>query len=285
MLRESRGMKTSKGFEGYQRISEALCSVSMEGQDGSGWAEQISSFPETLDPIDVAQRAMNICLHAQRPKEIQPGDYPVILAPEAVASLFAYWVWQMDAREADEKRSCFSGRMGQRIGDVRVHLHSQPLHAEAPGSSFNAEGIPARDCSWIDRGVLKNLSFSRFWARKKGVRRFTFPCNLILDGGDGALEDLLQGVSRGIFITRLWYIRMVEPMSLTLTGLTRDGTFWVERGKPVKPIRNLRFNDSPLRLLSQIEQMGAPCRVQAPLPACFPPLSLKSFRFTSLATK
>ena len=285
MARYSRSLKTSQGFEGYQRSSEALCSVSMEGKNGSGWAEQVSLFPEKLHPMEVAEEAMTVCLQAQRPREIAPGEYPVIFSTQAVASLLAYLVWQMNAREADEKRSCFTGKTGKRIGNASIHLRSQPLHTETPGISFNGEGVPARDSSWIEGGVLKNLPYSRYWAKKKKVRNFTFPSNLIMDSGHGSMDDLIAGTDRALLVTRLWYIRMVEPMSLTLTGLTRDGTFWVEKGQIKRPVRNLRFNDSPLRLLSLVDQMGSPCPVGAPIPAFLPPLLVKSFRFTSVATK
>jgi predicted Zn-dependent protease len=127
--------------------------------------------------------------------------------------------------------------------------------------SFDGQGLPLKQTVWIDGGVLKNLSYSRFWAQKQGKEATAQPGNLIMDGGNASMEDLIKGVERGILVTRFWYIRSLDPQTLKLTGLTRDGLFLIERGEVTRPIKNMRWNDSPIYALNNLDAMTPPERV------------------------
>jgi predicted Zn-dependent protease len=139
---------------------------------------------------------------------------------------------------------------------------------------------------WIDNGVVKNLSYSRFWAQKKGVTPTPGPSNIIMDGGTQSLEELIKSTEKGILVSRLWYIRMVDPQSLLLTGLTRDGTFYIENGKIMFPVKNFRFNESPVIMLNNLEALGKQERsisVESYRSYLIPPMKIRDFTFSSLS--
>jgi predicted Zn-dependent protease len=134
--------------------------------------------------------------------------------------------------------------------------------------------------------VLKNLTYSRFWAQKKGVKAIPAPDGVIMEGGDASLEDLIKGTTKGILVTRLWYIREVDPQTLLLTGLTRDGTFYIENGQIKHPVKNFRFNESPVIMLNNLEALGRPERVvsgESEVNYLIPPMKIRDFTFTSLS--
>src|SRR5690606_11875128 len=127
---------------------------------------------------------------------------------------------------------------------------------EIPTATWNGEGQPLKKMNWIENGVVKNLAYSRFWAQQQGVEPVPFPSNFIMEGGTASLEDLIKDTKKGILVTRLWYIRSVDPQTLLYTGLTRDGTFYIENGKILHPVKNFRFNDSPIIMLNNLETLG-----------------------------
>ena len=134
--------------------------------------------------------------------------------------------------------------------------------------------------NWIENGVVKNLAYSRFWAKEKGVDPVPFPSNAIMDGGTASLEEMIKSTKKGILVTRLWYIRTVDPQTLLYTGLTRDGTFFIENGRIKHPIKNFRFNESPIIMLNNLEQLGQQVRVDGNL---IPYMKVRDFTFTSLS--
>jgi len=191
----------------------------------------------------------------------------------------------MDARSADEGRSFLSAagggtRLGQRLLDDRVTIYSDPTHPDVPTTPWAADGRPLARTPWIERGVVKNLSYSRYWAQKRGMGATPPPPNLIMEGGTASLEELIRGTSRGVLLTRTWYIRTVDPQTLLLTGLTRDGTFYIENGAISHAIKNMRFNESPVIMLGNVDALGRPERVRGCL---VPPMRLRDFTFTSLS--
>ncbi len=187
--------------------------------------------------------------------EIEPGDYKIILEPEATWNLLMFLPWMMNARTADEGTSVFSGMEGEKMAGDDFTLSSSLLGGR-PGNSFNGEGLPAEDVVWFKNGVLKNLPCDRFTAKKSGRRPLFIPNTLDMDGGTGSIEELIAGVDRGILIRRFWYIRFVDQKTLKLTGMTRDGVFLVENGKIVKPLKDFRWNWRPLELFSNILRIG-----------------------------
>ncbi len=128
-------------------------------------------------------------------------------------------------------------RLGEQLMDEKVTIYSDPFNPELPSSTWNREGLPLEKMTWIEKGVVKNLAYSRYWAKKKGVKPVPFPGNIIMEGGTATIEDMIKSTERGILVSRLWYIRMVDPQTLLLTGLTRDGTFYIENGEIKFPLK------------------------------------------------
>jgi predicted Zn-dependent protease len=211
----------------------------------------------------------------------------VILEPQAVADVLPFLTDSFDARTADEGRSAFSkpeGRtkVGEPLFDSRINLFSDPAHAELPAPPATEEGVPATRMSIVHAGVLENLVYSRFWARTKERAPSPGPVNFILEGAGQAesVADMIKATDRGLLITRFWYVRLVDPRTVMITGLTRDGVWLIENGRVLRPVGNLRCNQSLLAMLApgNVEMVGIPERRY---PMMVPALKLKSFAFTS----
>lgn len=258
---------TRAGLFVHHTRTEASLSATCRTEDGTGSARSgyishalAGLVPEAL-VSDAAQRASK----AQLPIRREPGRYPVILAPQAVADLLEFLVDALDARRADEGRSAFSRagggtRVGERMFHASVRLWSDPADKANPAEPFDREGRPHRKVTWVDGGELRALHTSRYWAERQGSEDLPEPSSLHMAGGEDELDALVAGLDRGILISRFWYSRMLEPQRLLVTGLTRDGTFFIEKGKIVEPVRNFRFNDSPLSVLAKLVALGKPQR-------------------------
>jgi predicted Zn-dependent protease len=282
---------TANGNRRYFRSSAADFSMTARSADGTGSGYYAGDHFDLarLDVRQIAQQAVTKAVRSQQPKAIEPGNYQVILEPQAVADLIGFLVNSLDARSADEGRSAFAAkdgktRIGEKMFSERINLFSDPLHAELPAIPATGEGIPAGRLSLINTGVLENLEYSRFWARERKRDATAGPVNFILENTQPAvpLEQMIKEVKRGLLITRFWYVRLVDPRTILLTGLTRDGLWLVENGEIRYPVRNLRFNQSVLAMLApwNVEAVGAP---QRRFPFMVPPLKLASFTFTSMS--
>ena len=272
----------NKGLFGFHTATQASLVCTMMAEDSSGWAEQTHEDINAISPEAVAKRAADKAEAARHPREVPPGDYTVVLEPAAVAELLAYMAWSMDAKAADEGRSAFTGKEGTAVGNNLVTLQSLPAHPECPAEPFFDDGIPTPDVTWIEQGVLKTLVYSRFWAQKQGKTFTGHPSNLILQGGSHSLDELVAQVEDGLLITRFWYIRFVDPMQLLLTGMTRDGVYRIERGKVTHAVKNLRFNESPLVVLQNVQLLGIAQRVEGSM--LVPPVVVNNFTFSSTTT-
>ena len=258
----------SKGLFGYDKFSAADYNLTARTPDGtgSGWASRSYSELRLLDPQTLATAAIDKAARSRNPVAVEPGKYMVVLEPAAMADLIVGLAFAADARQADEGRSFFSKKGGgTRVGELvvseKVQLYSDPANALAPVVPFDAQGLPLKKTVWIENGVLKNLSYSRFWAQKQGKEATPQPGNLIMDGGTATMEDLIKGVERGIYVTRFWYIRTLDPQTLLVTGLTRDGLFLIEKGQITRPIKNMRWNESPIFALNNLDAMTPAERV------------------------
>lgn len=258
---------TSKGQFGYGRFTAADYNLTARTPDGSGsgWASKSYNELRLLDPVRLASAAIDKAARSQNPTAIEPGKYTVVLEPAAMADLIVNLIFAADARQSDEGRSFFSKkgggtRLGEQIVGEKVRLYSDPAHPLAPSLPFDGQGLPVKKIDWIDKGVLKNLSYSRFWAQKQGKEPTPNPGNLIMDGGTATMDDLIRGVERGVLVTRFWYIRSLDPQTLLVTGLTRDGLFLIEKGKVTRPVKNMRWNESPVFALNNLDAMTAPER-------------------------
>lgn len=258
----------SKGLFGYDRFSSADYNLTSRTPDGtgSGWASKSFNQLRMLDPEALAASAIGKAAKSRSPAAIEPGKYAVVLEPAAVADLLAFMIFSADARQADEGRSFFSkkgggNRVGEQIVGETVRIYSDPSHPLAPAVSFDGEGLPIKRNNWIENGVLKDLFYSRFWAAKSEKSPTAGPGNLIMEGGTASLDDLIAGTERGVLVTRFWYIRPLDPQSLLFTGLTRDGLFLIEKGKVTRPVKNMRWNESPIVAFNNIEAMTPAERV------------------------
>lgn len=285
------GWATANGNRRYFRSSQAELSVTARSADGTGSGYYAGDHFDLakLDSQRIVEQAVGKAVRSRAAKPIEPGVYPVILESQAVADLIGFLTGSLDARTADEGRSAFSGKDGKtRVGETlfneRLNLYSDPLHAELPVAPATTEGIPATRLSLIKAGVLDNLQYSRYWAQEKEREATPGPVNYIIESSQApvSMDDMIQGMARGLVISRFWYVRQVDPRTLMLTGLTRDGLWWVEKGRIQYPVRNLRFNQSVLAMLApwNVEAIGAPER-RAPL--MVPALKLSGFAFTSIS--
>ncbi|MDX1426994.1 MAG: metallopeptidase TldD-related protein, partial [Salegentibacter mishustinae] len=237
-----------------------------------------------FNPEEAAKVAIDKAVMSREARAIEPGKYTVILEPAASVDLLRNMSGAFNARTADEGRSFMSKdngtKMGEKIVDERVNIWSDPLHPDVPTSTWNGEGMPLKKMKWIENGVVKNLAYSRYWAEQKGVDPVPYPSNFIMEGGDASREELIKSTKRGILVTRLWYIRSVDPQTLLYTGLTRDGTFYIENGEIRYPVKNFRFNESPIIMLNNLETLGEQVRINGNL---IPYMKVRDFTFTSLS--
>ncbi|PKV62966.1 TldD/PmbA family protein [Pontibacter ramchanderi] len=286
-------MLNSKGLFAYHPSTSVEFSVTArnEAGTGSGYASRGYNDISKLNTAQASKIAMDKAEGSAKAVALEPGKYTVILEPAAVAVLLENMFFNMDARSADEGRSFMSKqggktKIGEKLVDAKVNIYSDPTHPELPAATWSGDGRPVERVNWIENGVVKNLYASRYWAENKGAKSIPMPNNAIMEGGKASLEDMIKNTKRGILVTRLWYIRSVDPQTLLLTGLTRDGTFLIENGKIKHPVKNFRFNESPIIMLNNLEEMGRPERVvsgESNVNYILPPLKVRDFTFSSLS--
>ena len=294
-LEDSRGFvafANSKGNFGYQRTSsmDYTCTVRTADGRGSGWVNRNLSDFSSFKPADDVQIAMRKASASADARALEPGKYTVILEPAAAAGLISFMAGFFDARQADEGRSFLSkagggNKIGEQVYDPRVNVFSDPWHPELPALPWDGQGLARERMPIVENGKVQTLFYSRYWAEKQGKKASAAPGNIIMTGGTKSTADLVRETERGILVTRTWYIRLVDPQTVLLTGLTRDGTFYIEDGQIKYPLKNFRFNESPVIMLNNIDELGRPVRVgDGPGGAMLmPPMRLRDFTFTSLS--
>jgi predicted Zn-dependent protease len=283
----------SKGNRGYQQSTslDYTCTVRTDDGRGSGWVGRNVGDAGQFDVASDIRRAIQKASGSVDAKALEPGKYTVILEPAAAAGLISFMTFFFDARAADEGRSFLSkkgggNRLGEQVFDPRVSIHADPWDPIAPVLPWDEEGLPRERTPIIDKGKVANLNYSRYWAKLKGARAVGRPGNILMAGGDKSTAELIKGTKRGILVTRMWYIRLVDPQTVLLTGLTRDGTFYIEDGEIRYPIKNFRFNESPVIMLNNVEELGKPERLaydESPYVMTIPPMKLRDFTFTSIS--
>jgi predicted Zn-dependent protease len=286
-------MMNSKGLFAYNRSTNVTYTVTMRTNDGtgSGWVTRDFNDVSKLDTSEASRVAIDKALQSRNPKAIEPGKYTVILEPAASAELLRNMLFNMNARPADEGRSFLSKKgggtkLGEKVYDERVNFYTDPWHSEVPAAPWTPDGQARKKMDIIRNGVVKNIFYDRYWASQKNVESVPFPGNAIMDGGTASLEDMIKDTKKGILVTRFWYIRTVDPQTLLYTGLTRDGTFFIENGKIKHPIKNFRFNESPVIMLNNLESLGTQVRVSAGgggVNFFLPYMKIRDFTFTSLS--
>ncbi|MCU0647037.1 MAG: TldD/PmbA family protein [Gemmatimonadaceae bacterium] len=284
----------SAGLQAYHRSSSANYQLTVRTADGtgSGWAAADDHDWSKVDFAAVSRRAIEKARLSRNPVAIEPGRYTVILEPQAAGDLVQLLAFYADARATDEGRSPFTkqgggSKLGEKIIDERLSIISDPLDGQLLAAPFDGDGLPLTPRRWIDKGVLNELQYSRFWAKKQN-KPVTggASCVKLVSSATQSMEQLIAGTTRGILVTRLWYLREVDPRTILYTGLTRDGTFLIENGKVTKSLRNFRFNESPLFMLNNLEGCTAPERLagtEAGGDVAMPALKVRDFNFTSLS--
>jgi len=281
------------GLFAYNRSTNANYTLTVRTDDGtgSGWAGAEHPDWKQIDFAGMASRAIDKARLSRNPVAIEPGRYEVILEPQAVGDLVQLMGFALNARTADEGRSAFAkagggNKIGEKIVDSRVTIFSDPQDPQLLSQPYDGQGMPLSRQVWIENGVLKQLFYTRFWAQKQGKPPTGFPSSIKLVGWTASIDDMIKSTARGVLVTRLWYLRPVDPRTILFTGLTRDGTFLIENGKISKAIKNFRFNESPLFLLGNLEEIGRAVRIggtEQGGPVVMPAIKAKDFNFTSLS--
>ena len=265
----SQAVATSGGLFAYQARTGVASTLTARTADGlsSGWAGDEAADWNTIESERIAQDAVRKCQEWKNKTALEPGRYEVVLEPTAAGMLMLRLMGVFDARQADEGRSYFAkqggNRLGEQVFDPKVTIYSDPAEPNAETNPFTSAGIPVRRQVWIQNGVLKTVSYSRFWADKKGTAPIPAMSNLVMNGGSASVDDMVRSIQRGVLITRFWYIRGLNARTISQTGLTRDGTFLIENGKISRPVTNFRFNQSLVELLQKVDMLGRPTRVCA----------------------
>lgn len=280
-------MMNSRGLFAYNRSTGMDFTVTMRSNDGtgSGWVTRDFNDVSKFDAVEASNIAIEKALQSREPKAIEPGKYTVILEPAASIGLLRNMIFNMSARSADEGRSFLTKKgggtkLGEKMFDERVNVYTDPWHPEVPSRTWSGDGQPLKKMDLVRGGVVKNLFYDRYWAQEKGVEPVPFPSNVIFEGGTDSIEDMIKDTERGVLVTRTWYIRTVDPQTLLYTGLTRDGTFYIENGELKYPVKNFRFNESPVIMLNNLETLGKQYRVDGSL---VPVMKIRDFTFSSLS--
>ena len=285
----------SRGLSAYHEESVSEFSVTMLGESSSGWAKKTGPQWQTLEIESLADRAARKAHESREPREIPPGKYTVILEPSAVMDLLGFFLLDFGGLAVHEQRSCLTGRVSQKVFGENIQIHDDVYHPSQSGLPFDGEGMPRQRVALVENGVVKNLVYARQTAHKMNAaptgHGFALPneygeapFNLAVEGNHHSEDDLIRSTPRGLLVTRFWYIREVDPYTKILTGMTRDGTFWVEDGKIKYGIRNMRFNQSLIEMLNQVEMMSQPQRAagEESIEMVVPTMKIRDFNFSSL---
>jgi predicted Zn-dependent protease len=282
----------SNGVFGYQELASLNFTVTARTEDGSGsgWVSRAAYDPKKFDARAASDVAIEKALRSVDAKALEPGRYAVILEPSASSDLLNYMFTAFDARAADEGRSFLAkkgggNRVGDKLFDEQVNVWSDPWDPDAPVLPWDQQSMLARArTDLIRNGKVASLEYNRYWAQKQGKAATASHGNIIMAGGSKSTEELIASTKKGILVTRTWYIRMVDPQSVLLTGLTRDGTFYVENGQIKYPVKNFRFNESPVALLNNIDELGKPMLIgeaDSRFRMMVPAMKVREFNFTS----
>lgn len=277
----------SNSVFGYQRETglDFTCTVRTEDGRGSGWVKRSIGDANRFDAREAADVAIEKALRSVEAKALEPGRYTVILEPAATSDLIGNMLGGFDARSADEGRSFLSkkgggNRLGEKLFDEQVNVWADPWNPDVAVLPWDGSMLPRERIEVIKNGRVNSLEYSRYWAQKQKVATRAGHGNMIMGGTDKTTAELIANTKKGILVTRTWYIRMVDPQSVLLTGLTRDGTFYIENGKILYPVKNFRFNESPVTMLNNIEEIGKPVVIagdEVPYQMLIPPMKVRDF--------
>ena len=287
-------LANSRGLFAAYRETHAEFSITMQEDSAASWAKANSSDVRAFDPQKLAARAGEKAHLAVNARELAPGRYTVILEPSAVLDLVGFLFYDFAATALADKRSCLNERMGKQLFGPNISITDDVYHPLQQGAPFDGEGVPRHRVGLVDHGVPKNLVYSRA-AAKAAHKQPTghgfplpneygeAPMNLVFGGGDSSVEKMVASTDRGLLVTRLWYIREVDPYEKVMTGMTRDGLFLVENGR-VSAARNFRFNQSLIEMLKNVELLGPAVRAtgEEAFEMVVPAMKVRNFHFSEV---
>jgi predicted Zn-dependent protease len=297
----------SNGLSVYHRQTSAEVSITMLADDSSGWQKANSPDVGHVDPVQLAEAAAKKARDSQHPRELPPGKYTVILEPAAVLDLTGFMFWDFGGLAILDQRSFLNNRVGKKLFGDNITIVDDVYHPLQSNAPFDGEGVTRRRVSLVENGVIKSLVYSRATVEKMrksehasrvGLVSVTghgfplpnemgeAPVNIVYQtpGGEQTTEQMVASTERGIFVTRLWYIREVDPYEKILTGMTRDGTFLIENGKIQCGVRNFRFNQSLIEMLSKVDAMSKAVRAsgEESFDMVAPAMKVRDFNFTEV---
>ena len=290
----------SEGLFTYFHYADAsfILTCRTPDQTGSGWAGTTGvKDMKNIDAEFLTNVAADKALKSRKPRAIEPGNYTVILEPRPAARYLSLMLGSLNARGAEEGRSFMSGkargetRMGEKVFGDNFTLRSEIGNPILRQSPIGQDGLPAKSVTWVEKGIVKNLFYDRFWAQKqkKEATGTTPGMSLVMDGGTATMDEMIKSTKRGLLVTFFWYIRPVDNMTLLNTGMTRDGLFLIENGEIVAPVQNFRWNESPAVSFNNITMLGKPIPMHTgeaydnPGTALVPPMKLEDFTMTSIS--
>jgi PmbA protein len=301
------GIFNSRGLSDWHRQTSAEISITMLADDSSGWQKFNSPDVADVDGEKLAQIAAEKALQSAKPQELQPGKYTVILEPSAVLDIVGFMFYDFGGQAILDERSFLNNRVGTKIFGDEIDVWDDIAHPLQSGSPFDGEGVRRKRVRLVENGVVKQLVYARATARKMQDSEFKdrvgpiaptghgfplpnemgeAPMNIVFGAAKNpqTIEQMIASTERGVLVTRLWYIREVDPYEKLLTGMTRDGTFFVENGKAKNGVRNFRFNESLLNMLSSVEAMSTPVRAsgEESFDMVVPAMKIRDFNFTEV---
>jgi predicted Zn-dependent protease len=259
-------MMNTRSLFRYHKLTQAQFSTTVHAKDSSGWAAGTSADVGGLDAPALAEVAVEKARMGVGPKPLEPGTYDVVLEPEAVSNLLWFLCEGFGALAVKEGRSFLTDKLGEKLVGENINISDDVYHSLHVGVPFDWEGVEKRRVGLIENGLAAGMVHDRATAAAGGtvstghglpVPNTEGPAatHLVMEGGTAALDELIASIERGVLVTRFWYTRVVDPIKVIITGMTRDGTFLVEKGKIVRPVINMRFNESVLNMLSCVEGM------------------------------
>lgn len=301
------GIFNSRGLARWHTQTLAEVSVTMLAADSSGWQKLNSPDVRNLDPVQLAETAARKAVDSARPREIPPGKYTVVLERSAALDIVGFMFWDYSGMAILDQRSFLNERIGTKLFGENINIWDDVAHPMQAGSPFDGEGVRRQRVPLVERGVVKRVVFARGTAAKMKKSEYAgkvgpieptghgfplpnemgeMPLNIVFGAPEQAqsIEQMIASTEHGILVTRLWYIREVDPYEKIVTGMTRDGTFLIENGKVQCGLRNFRFNESLIALLSNVEAMGVPIRAsgEESFDMVVPAMKVREFNFTEV---
>lgn len=293
---ESRfALLNSRGVTASHRETMARFSITAMASDSSGWAKASACDRASVHPLQLAQTAARKAAASRSPRVLQPGRYTVILEPAAVLDLVGQMFTDFSATAIRDGRSFLNDRIGKKIFGDNITIYDNVLDPLQSGTPFDGEGVPRRKLTLVERGVVREIAYCRRAAALARVaptghgfplpnEMGEAPMNVVIAGGNTTVDEMVASTERGILVTRVWYIREVDPYEKIFTGMTRDGTFLIEGGEVTAGVRNFRFNQSLIELLSCVEALSPAVRAsgEEAFDMVVPALKVADFNFTEV---